>query len=338
MRRKQNWMQALSLLLLIQITHASISQVESFQQNGIEVQLWSKVFGEIVKKKTGELQLLNESSLKKTTVDFWNKDFRLYHMHSNVRKCIGMIDEQEMSEFLISTGVKIDPDNASDIITPKNITAYLRYKKLGTAATYAWIDLLKAHPTFIQAVQDWQTIQQEYGFEFIPTYYLLVNAKLETKKDAEAWADIFTATFSSIPKKDIDKRELLLFCLTPRIGGDLKVAEPPMIERFAFLKNELEKQTDANTSYTQVLVFSLYNVHFHSDQFAQAADFARFLEPKKVGLHLCFISQALGQDSPSASETLSKIESLQWADKEEIRIYREMIERLKQMKKTEPAI
>lgn len=333
MKRNPNWIKALSLLLLVQTSNASISPMKGVQQKDAEIQLWSSQFAEIVKKQIGEVQLLNEGSLKEVVMDFWDKDFPRYHMHSDVQKAIGRIDDQEMASFLISTGVEI---NTGNIIAPKNLTAYLRYKKIGTAATYAWIDIYKGHPTFIQAFLDWQTIKQEYGFEFAPTYYLLANAKLESKKDAEVWGDLFTATFTAIPENDTNSRTLMLFCLMPRIWEELKEVDPPAKDRFALLGNELEKQAETTTPYAQILAFNLFSVNFCSGQFSQAAEFTKVLIPKKPALHLRFITQVLGQDLAMAKTALFEIEIQKLANKEELETYRAMLVKLEQMTKTQP--
>lgn len=269
-----------------------------------------------------EAQQKCSDSLKQVFVNFWDTEFRNYHQHDTVRGLIGQIDDQEMLTFLSVKGIKIDP---SSLVTSDNLIAYLRYKHLGTEATYAWIDLLKGNPDFIHAVLDWQVIQKDYGFEFVPTYYLLFKAKLTTKKDREAWSDIFKFTFDGLQEQDEDKKKLLLVCLMPRIWGDLGSIEPPTSDRFAFLAEELNAQEEVSSPYAQALVFNLYGANFISHQYKQAADFGKMFAPIKIALDFRFIAQTAGNDLPAAKATLLKMESLPHRDEEGIRTGWELI-------------
>jgi len=272
-----------------------------------------------------EAQHKYSKSLKKVFINFWDTEFRNYHQHETVRGLIGQIDDQEMLTFLSMKGIKLDP---SSLLTSDNLIAYLRYKRLGTEATYAWIDLLKGNPSFIHAVLDWQAIQKDYDFEFVPTYYLLFKAKLATKKDREAWSDIFEFTFDSLQEQDEDKKTLLLVCLMSRIWGDMGSIEPPASERFAFLAEELKVQKEVSSPYAQALVFNLYGANFISHQYKQAADFGKMFTPHKIALDFRFMAQTAGNDLSAAKATLLEMESLPHRDEEGIKTGWELIQKM----------
>ena len=270
------------------------------------------------------------ASFKSVFVNFWNKDLRNYHLHEVVHGLIRQIDNEEMRAFLKEKGV--NPDT-KDILTSGNLITYLRHKDLGTEAVYGWIDLWTGNPDFRTAVLDWQAMQKEYGFEFAPTYYLLFKAKLKTREDADAWSTIFKATFDTLSEGEQDKRALLLLCLMPRIWGDLKLAKPSALERFAFLVEESKKQKDTSTAYYQLLVFNLYGLNFSSNQYKEAAKFGMMLKPKTTSLLFTFLAQVLGHDVRSATATLTEMSALPFPDQHMISLCREMIDELEKMQK-----
>jgi hypothetical protein len=130
---------------------------------------------------------------KSILTNFWQAEIHNYELNRVGRGLIEQIDNAEMLIFLKQRGVQSNP---RDLLKSDNLIAYLRYKKIGTETDYAWIDLKVGNPDFIQAVQDWQSIRNKRGNEFVPSYYLLFRAKLTTKRDCEVWSDIFISTFN----------------------------------------------------------------------------------------------------------------------------------------------
>ncbi len=114
---------------------------------------------ETVSKWQSDAQQKYTASFKSVFVDFWDKEFRKYHLHDMVGKLIDQIDSKEMLAFIMEKGEK--PTQA-DMVTSNNLIAYFRHKHLGTEAAYAWIDLHIGKPSFVKAVFDWQTIQKEH--------------------------------------------------------------------------------------------------------------------------------------------------------------------------------
>ncbi len=269
------------------------------------------------------------SSLKSVFVSFWDRDFRNYELHGMIQRLIDQIDNEEMLKFLQDRGVPLTPEK---ILTSDNLIAYWQYKKLGTPAVYAWLDLLKGNPNFVKAVLDWNAIRKERGFEFIPTYHLLFHARLETKKDGEVWADLFKATFATLTEHDRDKKMLMLFCSFARILGNLKEVDPPLVERFAFLGEELKKQQDPSKPYPQALLFALFEIHFGAKRFNEAAGYAARLLPPMTGLRLSLVAQALAKDLDVAASTFSKIEKVAPEDTKTLDGCRQILRQLKEMK------
>jgi len=285
---------------------------------------------EIFSKWQRDAQQKQMTSFKSVFVNFWEKEFRYYHLHGRIRQLIGQIDNQEMLAFLAHREVK--PTRA-DLVTSDNLVAYFRHKHLGTEADYAWIDLMKGEPAFVTAVRDWQTIQKEHGFEFVPTYHVLHNAKLVTKKDAEVWSDIFRMTFKALPETDQDAKVLLLLSLMPHVWGDLNLVEPSAPERFAFLAEELKTQTANTNLFSQALVLNLYGINFSSKLYAEAAELGRMLRPKTTSLLFTFQAQALANDLSEARATLTDMEALRPQDEQMLHTCREVIRELEKMKK-----
>jgi hypothetical protein len=280
-------------------------------------------------RQFGKVQGQHIESFKSVVVAFWDRDFPSYEMHKMIRGLIDQIDNDEMLAFLQKRGV---PPTPQDMVTSQNLIAYWQYKKLGTPAAYAWLDLLKGNPNFVRAVLDWNAIRQERGFEFIPMYYLLFHAKLETKRDREIWADLFKTTFKTLTERDTDKKILMVFSALMRILGDLKEIEPPLVERFAFLAEELKKQQDLSQRYPQALLFALWEVNFAAHRFPEAAAHAGHLLPPTTGLYLSFISQVLAKDLEAATAIFSELEK---ADPENMKMLdgcRQMLRELKEMK------
>ncbi|MFC1637149.1 hypothetical protein ACFL5Z_20195 [Planctomycetota bacterium] len=277
-----------------------------------------------------ETQKKQMLSIKPIVVNFWNKEFPAYHMHKTMRELIDKIDNQEMLAYLTKKGIK---PTKEALVTSDNLITYFRYKGFGTKATYAWIDLLKGDPDFIRAVLDWQTIQKENGFEFLPTYYLLFKAKLKTKKDSEVWADLFKATYLTLTPKNQDRKILMLWCLMPRIWSDFKSIESSMSKRFAFLDKELKAKKKTKTPYSQALIFNLYGIHFVSHQYKCAADYAKLFSSPKTALCFRFLAQICAKDLPASKTTLSEMELMSPRDEEMINTCKETIKELEEMKK-----
>lgn len=247
------------------------------------------------------------ASMKSIFVNFWDRDFRKYELHGVIHTLIQKIDEDEMLKFLQNRGVPLTPDK---ILTAENLIAYWQQKKIGTQAAWAWLDLTKGNPDFVRAVMDWNVIQQERGFEFVPMFYLLFKARLDTQRDWEVWADLFKARFVTFGEQDTDKKMLLLFCCFAHMPPDLKGMDPPLVERFAFLVEELRRQKDISKPYPQALSFALFVVNFGTKHFNEAAEYAERLGHPANGLHLAFIARVLAKDRDAATATLSKLEKL----------------------------
>jgi len=285
-------------------------------------------------KQLSTVQGQHIESFKSVFIAFWDRDFRDYEMHKVIRGLIDQIDNDEMLAFLQKRGVPVTPQA---MVTSQNLIAYWQYKKLGTPAAYGWLDLLKGSPSFVRAVLDWNAIRQERGFEFIPTYYLLFYAKLETKKDREVWADLFKATFETLTEQDIDKKTLMVLCSLIHILGDLKDIEPPVVERWVFLAEELKKQKDISQRYPQALLFALWEVNFAAHRFPKAAAYAERLLPPTTGLYLSFFSQALAKDLEAATDTLAKLEKAEAGNVKKLEGCRQMLNELKEIKEKEKA-
>jgi hypothetical protein len=266
------------------------------------------------------------TSLKSIVDNFQEKDFRNYELHSVIRDLIEQIDEPEMINFLKQRGIPLIPEK---ILTSENLIAYLQYKNLGTQAAYAWLDLTKGNPEFVKAATDWQIIQKERGYEFVPTYYLLLKAKLVTQKDKDVWLNIFEHTFTSLDNNEY--KYLLLFSLMMKLGEELKDIEPSPAERFAFLTEELKKQDDISKPYSQALLLTLFGAEFFSRHFTEASKLAKDLLPRSTGLFFSFITQIFSRDIDAAAATLSEIEKETPDDKEKIDLYRETLRELKEM-------
>jgi hypothetical protein len=230
-----------------------------------------------------------------------------------------------MAFFLESRGVDLAVD--AEVLTSDNIIAYLQHKKLGTPTVYAWLDLTKGDPDFARGVSDWQIIRQERGIEFAPAFVLLSNAKLTTKKDGEVWADIFQDTFRALAEHDSDKKIVMLLCLLYRLPHDLRGIEPPAAERLAFLAEELETP-DMPKPYRQMISLALYEADFFANRFAEAARWARNIEPPVTGLALTFIAHALATNVEAATVTFKKLEKAAPEDKEMLDKCRALIRQL----------
>ena len=282
-----------------------------------------------------EAELIRQSfeACKSGMMSTWDRyrdhEFRQYEMFGVVRNLIDQIDEETMRAFLTDRGVRFTPE---EVCTSANLVAYLQHKNLGTPAAYAWLDLTKGNPDFVQAVLDWQAIRQERGLEFVPAFVLLSNAKLMTKRDAEVWADIFKAVFATLSPQDGDKKTVMLMCLLGRLPHDLKEINPPATERIAFLGKELETQ-DVPTPYRQMVLLALYEASFFANRFAEAAMWAGSLEPPATGLSLAFIAQVLAKDIDAATATLARMERLAPADENTLVWCRDAICQLKEMKR-----
>lgn len=268
------------------------------------------------------------ASMKSIFVDFWDHGFRTYELHGAIHNLIEQIDEDEMLKFLQDRGVPLVREK---ILTAENLIAYWQYKKIGTQATWAWLDLLKGNPDFLRAVIDWNAIQQERGFEFVPMFYLLFTARLDSQRDWEVWTDLLKARFVTLEKEDTDKRMLLLSCCFNHMPPDLKEMDPPLVERFAFLVEELKTQKDMAQPYPQTLLFALFGVNFSSKRFNEAAAYAERLQPAINGLHLSFIAQVLAKDLDAATATLSKIEKLTPEDKKMLADSHRLLDELKRV-------
>ncbi len=266
------------------------------------------------------------TSLKTIVDNFQEKDFRNYELHSVILKLIEQIDEPEMLIFLEKQGIPLTPEK---IITSENLIAYLQYKNLGTQAAHAWLDLTKGNPVFVKAVIDWQAIQKERGYEFVPTYYLLLKAKLETQKDKEVWSEIFKHTFTSLDNNE--HKALMLFNLLMKLGEELKDIEPSPAERFAFLSEELKKQSDISNPYSQELLLTLFGTEYFSRNFIEASKWAKDLLPRSTGLFFSFTTQIFARDIDAAAATLSEIEKETPGDKKEIDFCREILRDLIEM-------
>ena len=222
-----------------------------------------------------------------------------------IQGLIDRIDNVEMLAFLKRRGVELSPES---ILTSNNLIAYLQYRNLGTQAAYAWLDLTKGDPDFIKAVLDWQAIRKERGFEFTPAYHLLFQATLVTKRDAEVWADLFKATFTTLGEQDQDRKVLMLVCLLYR-WRDLKEVDPPLAERMAFLAEELQHEA-LTPSYRQLLHLALYQANFLAKDFVEAATWAEDIEPPTAGLALTFTAQILAKDLDTAQATVAQVATL----------------------------
>ncbi len=266
------------------------------------------------------------SALKPTVDNFQEKDFSNYELHSVIRNLIEQIDEPEMLSFLKQRGISLTPEK---VLTSENLVAYLQYKNLGTQAAYAWLDLTKGDPEFVKAVIDWQAIQKERGSEFVPTYYLLLKAKLVSQKDKDVWLNIFEHTFTSLDNNE--NKLIMLFCLMMKLGKELKDIEPSPNERFAFLVEELGKQNDISKPYSQALLFTLFGADFFSRHFTEASKWAKDLLPRSTGLFFSFITQIFSRDIDAASATVSEIEKEMPDDKEKLVFFRDTLRELKEM-------
>ena len=275
-------------------------------------------------------QQQHSSASESVFMNFWGAEFKSYGLHSVVRSLIDEIDNAEMLTFLGQKGVDSNP---KDLITSANLIAYLRHKHLGNEAVYAWIDLQMGKPDFVGAVLDWQSIRNERGYEFVPTYYLLSKAILTTKRDAEVWADFFKATFSTLPKGDIDKKNLMLLCLLPRILGDLKVVAPQLVDRFDFLSQEIKTQSDLSKPYPQLLLMALWEINFGAKRFHEAGAWAKQLTPPATGLFSAFVCQLIEKDLDAARATVSDIEKLSPKDDKMLNLCRQGIKELEEIKR-----
>ena len=267
-------------------------------------------------------------ALKKDIVplltDFTNWELPAYPLLAVNQSLIAQINDDEMLEFLKSRGVQLTP---KEIVTTDNLVAYLRYKKLGTEASYAWLDLTKGNPNFARAVSDWQTIRNERGYEFIPTYYLLYGARLKDKRDSEVWADFFRAVFNSLSEQDTGKKTLVAMCVLSHLG-QFREIQPPPPDRFAFLAEELEKQKDVSRPYSQVLLLTLFSVDFSSRNFAAAAKWSKDLKPPSAGLFLSFASHASANNVDGAAAALASLERAAPNDREKLDLCQAVVRRL----------
>ncbi len=284
-----------------------------------------------------QLQQIQEqyaASFKSVTAAFWEKDFPGYALNKTIRDLTGKIRNADMVAFLKSKGIQVAP---AQTLASANLVAYLRSKKLGTEAVYAWLDLLKGNPDFQTAIQDLETIQKERGFEPVPAYCLLSSAKLASGQDAEAWFDQFKAAFTQLSGRDRDMRSLTLFCLVTRIPGDLKDVEPPVADRLSFLTNELGKP-DTSALYRQGLILALFEASLSSQRLREAAAWAEELSPPATGLLLAFLCRTLGKELDAATSTLSRLEKVNPQDGEMLTACRAIIHQLQQAKEREGAL
>jgi hypothetical protein len=269
-----------------------------------------------------------ESIVVDTVDRYRNHEFRQYKMFGVIQGLIDQIDNEEMLKFLHDRGVPLVPEK---LLTSANLIAYLQHKNLGTPAAHAWLDLTKGNPDFARAVLDWQTMRQERGLEFPPTFVLLSNAKLTTKGEGEVWADIFQTAFATLSEQDGDKKMVMLLYLLYRLPRDLKAVDPPATERIAFLAEELEKQ-EVSKPYRQMVLLALYEASFFAKQYTEAATWASGLEPPATGLSLAFIAQVLAKDLDAAAATFSKIQKVAPDDKKTLDRCRQVLNQIKEMK------
>jgi hypothetical protein len=294
----------------------------------------ASAFGQWESELLGQSFDAFKSSVVETCDRYQNHEFRQYEMFGVIRNLIDQIDEEEMQAFFIERGVRLVPE---EVLTSANVIACLQHKNLGTPAAYAWLDLTKGNPDFARAVQDWQTLRQERGLEFAPTFVLLVNAKLMTKEEAEVWADIFKTAFATLSEQDGDKKMVMLSCLLYRLPRDLKAIDPPAAERIAFLAEELKTQ-GAPQPYRQMVLLALYEARFFADQFTEAATWAGGLEPPATGRSLAFIAQVLAKDLNGAAATFSKIQKVAPDDRKTLDRCRQTLSQMKEMKQKQEAI
>jgi hypothetical protein len=284
-----------------------------------------------------QLQQIQEqyaASFKSVTAAFWEKDFPDYALNKTIRDLTAKIHNADMVAFLKARGIQVSP---AQTLAPANLVAYLRSKKLGTEAVYAWLDLLKGNPDFQTATQDLETIQKERGFEPVPAYCLLSSAKLASSQDAEAWFGQFKAAFTQLSGRDSDMKVLVLFCLVTRIPGDLKDVEPPVADRLAFLTSELRKP-DTSTLYRQGLVLALFEASLTSQRLREAAAWAEELSPPATGLLLAFLCRTMGKELDAATSTLSRLEKVNPQDGEMLTACRAIVHQLQQAKEREGAL
>lgn len=272
------------------------------------------------------------TSMKSIFVNFWDRDFRKYELHRVIQSLIQRIDENEMLKFLQDRGVPLTPDK---ILTAENLIAYWQHKKIGTQAAWAWLDLTKGNPDFVRAVMDWNVIQQERGFEFVPMFYLLFKARLDTQRDWEVWTDLFKARFVTFGEQDADKKMLLLFCCFAHMAPDLKKMDPPLVERFAFLVEELNRQKDSSKPYPQALLMVLWETSLLARHFEAAAAYAGRLQPPARGLSLAFCMHVLAKDLDAATITLSEIEKITPEDEKGLNDRRQILADLRAIRQKE---
>jgi hypothetical protein len=274
-------------------------------------------------------------ALKKDIVplltDFTNRELPAYPLSAVSQNLIAQINNEEMLAFLKSRGVQL---TAKEIVTADNLVAYLKYKKLGTEASYAWFDLIGGNSNFAHAVSDWQTIRNERDYEFAPTWYLLYNARLKDKRDCEVWADLLRAAFNSVSEQDADKRMLLAACAFFHLPQFKEIQAFPR-DRFTFLAEEIAKQKDLSKPYSQILLLTLLTVDFMSKDFAEAAKWSKDLKPASAGLFLSFAMRTFANDIDGAAAALSSLEQAKTEDRDKLESCWSIVRQLKVKKQNE---
>jgi hypothetical protein len=269
-----------------------------------------------------------QKTVKAAYESFWRQDVLNYGLDREVQRLIDTIDSQEMRQYFTRESVDVTTDS---FLTSANLIDWFKFKKQGSAAVYAWLELSrgKKQRSFVADVAHWQTIEKERGREFVPTYLLLMSRTVESKKDRQAWADIFKAAYLGMAKHSEEKRSLLLLALSLKVWklDDLRL---PTAKHFEFLATELKRQTGVENGYTGMLAFSAYAANMMSKKYDEAAVLTRRMQPQNSALHFEFIAHTLGKNIEAARLALGKMEATS-SDTERIEGYRKVVDEMEKI-------